>query len=112
MFTVLVRDGTDGYVTAGVAGSVSAPGSRSRRGSVPRLLVVESRLRLTESPWLLPNTPVKSDMPGRWNAIAKPPRMTLSPSCEPKISLPIPRSCDGGCQARPTLGARLLRSGL
>jgi hypothetical protein len=61
-------------------------------------------------PRLAPNTPVKSDMPGRLNAIPNPPRMALSPSSDPNSSLPDHAFCVGGCHATPMLGARLLVS--
>jgi len=53
------------------------------------------------------------DIPwGRLKAMPKPPRIALSPSSAPKISRPMRLSCDGGCHAKPTLGPKLLRSGL
>src|SRR6185503_10706296 len=103
---VVIDAGADGSDTDGAAGSVGL--LRSRIGSV---LVVWSACSVAWIPWLSPNTPVKSDMPGRWNAIAQPPRTTTSPSSLPRSHFIMP--ADGGtCHAAPTLGATLLRSGL
>jgi hypothetical protein len=106
-FTLFVIVGVIGYATAGAFGSVGE--SRSRIGSA---VFVLSRCSVTWMPWFAPNTPVKSDMPGRWYASAKPPRITLSPSCEPKIARPMPPFIAGSCQARPRLGPKLFLSTL
>src|SRR5688572_12812749 len=98
--------GGAGSDTDGAAGRLGE--LRNRIGSVA---LVWSRCSDTEMPWLSPNGPVKSDRPGRWKAIAHPPRTTTSPSSLPRSHRMNP--VEGGtCHAAPMLGARLFLSAL
>src|SRR6185503_10702273 len=108
-FTLSVDCGKIGYDTPGAGCSVTRLASRSSSGRVPRFPRPLDRSNATEMPRFAPNTPVKSDMPGRLNAIPNPPRIALSPSSDPNSSLPRP-CCVLGCHANPMLGAMLFVS--